>query len=245
MIFPVQLICVIHLFIYNLSFQISKPQLKIKKMKKTIYLFLVIVFAVAGCKNKKQIVYTEIGVFTPYQMYMEKLNGRVEMVTETNYWAIPDGESFKKGNKMTKKELDSLGYTGDYEAIFDEAGDLISCAVIDENKKTNSKWELIRENNILVRANFTSKDTLRSYQKIKCDKNGDIIEYITFRAVVDTLLERVVVERNLKGDTVIYNGFNYKGEPAFKALFLYNDLGKFIGYQGYDKDGNYGGGDEI
>lgn len=199
---------------------------------------------VAGCKNKKQVVFTVLGVFTPYQMNMEKLNGKVEKVIETNYWTVPDTESFKKGDKMTKKVLDSLNYTGDFEATFDEAGDLVSCAIMDENKKIDNKWELTKENNILVRANYTYNDTLRRYQKLKCDKNGDIIEYASFKAVVDTLLERWVVERNTRGDTVIYKVINYKGELIFKALFLYNDLEQFIGYQGYDKDGNYSGGNE-
>jgi len=213
-------------------------------MKKLVLLFLAIVFSVAGCKNKKQIDFTELGVFTPYQLNTERLNGNVEKVIETNYWAVPDGESFKKGDKMTKKELDSLNYTGDFEAKFDEAGDLVSCSILDENKKINSKWELTKENNILVRANYTKNDTLRNYKKLKCDKNGDIIEYAGFKAGVDTLLDRWVVERNTSGDTVLYKVFNYKGELTIKALFLYNGMGQFIGYQGYGQDGSYNGGNE-
>jgi hypothetical protein len=213
-------------------------------MKKLVYLFLVIVF-VAGCKNKKEVVFTEIGLFTPYQTNVERLKGKVEKVIEINYWAVPDGESFKKGEKMTKKELDSLNYTGDYEATFDQVGDLVSCAIMDENKKVVDKWELIKENNILVRANHTFKDTLRNYRKFTCDNNGDIIEHASFRAGVDTLIERWVVERNPGGDTIIYNIFNNKGEQTYKVLFLYNDLKQFTGYQGYDKDGNYNGGNEI
>lgn len=214
-------------------------------MKKLVFLFLVIVFAVAGCKNKKQAEYTVLGYYTPYQMYMEKLNGKVEKVIETNYWAVPDGESYKKGDKMTRKELDSLNYTGDFEATFDEAGDLVSCAIMDENKKIVYKWELTKENNMLARANYTYDDTLRTYQNLKCDEDGDIIEAATFRAVVDTLLNSWVTESNTRGDTVLYKVFNYKGEPTYKTLFLYNDLEQFIGYQGYDKDGNYSGGNEL
>ena len=213
-------------------------------MKKLVYLFLVIVFVAAGCKNKQQSDFTIIGEFTPYQSNMEKLTGKVEKVTETNYWAVPDGESFKKGAKITKKQLDSLMYTSDFEVTYDIAGNLLSCSAIDENKKIVNKWELTRENNILIRADFTSKDTLRSYQKLTCDKNGDIIESVSYKAVVDTLLERMVAERSTKGDTVIYKVFNYKGEQISKYILFYNDLKQFLGYQGYDKDGNYSGGDE-
>lgn len=214
-------------------------------MKKFVYLLLVTVFVAAACKSKKQVVFTEIGIFTPYQMNMEKLNGKVEKVIETNYWAVPDGESYKKGDKLTRKELDSLVYTSDYEATFDQAGDLVSCAIIDENKKINNKWDLSKENNILVRADYTYNDTLRKYQKLTCDKKGDVIEYASYSAVADTLLEKWVVEMNANADTIIYNVLNYNGEQIYKVLFLYNDLKKFTGYKVYDKDGKYDGGNEI
>jgi hypothetical protein len=213
-------------------------------MKKLAYLLLVIVFA-AGCKNKQQTDFTIIGEFTPYQTNLEKLNGKVEKVTEINYWAVPDGESFKKGAKMTKKQLDSLGYTGDFEATYNKAGHVVSCAMLDENKKIANIWEINMESDILARANYTSKDTLRIYQKLKYDKFGNMAEAAIFNAKGDTLIERWVGERSSKGDTVIYNIFNYKGDLGTKYLLLYNDLKQFLGYQAYDKDGNYTGGNQT
>jgi len=214
-------------------------------MKKIVLFIVTFVFTVTICKGQKQVDYTLLGVYTPYQGNMEKLNGKIEKVIEINYWAISDGGLYKKGEKMTKKQLDSLGYTGDFEATFDKEGDLVSCANLDENKKIANKWELMKENNVLVRANYTVNDTLKSYHKLKCDKNGDIIEYDRHRAVPDTLLGRWVVVRNPKGDTLIFKVFNYKGEQTFKTLFLFNDLKLCIGYQGYDKNGKYSGGNEI
>jgi soluble cytochrome b562 len=207
-------------------------------MKKLAYLLLVIVFA-AGCKNKQQTDFTIIGEFTPYQTNMEKLIGKVEKVTEINYWAVPDGESFKKGAKMTKKQLDSLGYTGDFEATFDNAGRILSCATLDENKKITSLWAITRESEILATANFTSKDTLRLYEKVKYDKDRNMIEATDYRSGVDTLLERWVGEKSAKGDTIVYKQLNHKGEVEFKYVLLYNDLKQFLGFQGYDKDGKY------
>jgi hypothetical protein len=63
--------------------------------------------------------------------------------------------------------------------------------------------------------------------------------------MVDTLIDRGVVVRNPKGDTLTLNVFNYKGEQTYKVLFLFNDLKQCIGYQGYNKDGKYSGGSEI
>jgi hypothetical protein len=214
-------------------------------MKKLICVLLVIVFVTAGWQTKKQVEYTVLGNYTPYQAYMEKLNGKVEKVIETNYWAIPDGKSYKKGNKMTQKELDSLGYTSDFVATFDVAGDLVSCIGMNETQKTVYKWEIIKENNKLARANYTYRDTLRYYEKLKCDDNGEILTCSRFRAKSDTLLQSWIVKRNVKGDTILYNVSNYKGNPLYKVKMLYNDLKQFIGYQSYDKVGNYTGGDEL
>ena len=220
-------------------------KLNLFAMKKIVLFIVTFIFTAVVCTGQKQGDYTLLGVYTPYQMNMEKLNGKVEKVIETNYWAIPDGGPYKKGQKMTKKQLDSLGYTSDFEATFDKAGDLVSCTILKENKKIASVWELKKENNVLVRANNIVNDTLKSYNKLKCDKNGNIIEYDNYRAMVDTLIDRGVVVRNPKGDTLTLNVFNYKGEQTYKVLFLFNDLKQCIGYQGYNKDGKYSGGSEI
>ena len=220
-------------------------KLNLFAMKKIVLFIVTFIFTAIVCTGQKQVDYTLLGIYTPYQMSMEKLNGKVAKVIETNYWAIPDGGSYKKGQKMTKKQLDSLGYTGDFEATFDKAGDLVSCAILKENNKIANKWELIKENNVLVRANNTVNDTLKTYHKLKCDKNGNIIEYDNYRAMVDTLMDREVAVRNTKGDTLIFNVFNYKGVQTYKVLFLFNDLKQCIGYQGYNKEGKYSGGSEI
>jgi hypothetical protein len=220
-------------------------KLNLFAMKKIVLFMVAFVFTVLVCTGQKQVDFTLLGVYTPYQMSMEKLNGKVEKVIETNYWAIPDGGSYKKGQKMTKKQLDSLGYTSDFEATFDKTGDLVSCSILTEDKKIANKWELMKENNVLVRANNTVNDTLKSYSKLKCDTKGNIIEFDNYKAMVDTLINRAVVVRNPKGDTLIFNVFNYKGEQTYKMVFLFNDLKLCIGYQGYNKDGIYSGGSEI
>jgi hypothetical protein len=229
----------------NFIFKSLKMKLNLFAMKKVVLFIVAFISSAVVCTGQKQVGYTLLGVYTPYQMSMEKLNGKVEKVIETNYWAIPDGGSYIKGQKLSKKQLDSLGYTSDFEATFDKAGDLVSCAIMKENKKIASKWELMKENNVLVRANNTVNDTLKSYHKLRCDKNGNIIEYDNYRAMADTLTGRWVVVMNPKGDTLIFNVFNYKGEQTYKALFLFNDLKQCIGYQGYNKDGIYSGGNEI
>ena len=214
-------------------------------MKKFLILSILTAFALAGCKEKEPAVYTLLGDYTPYGSYMETLKGRVASVVETNFWAVPEGETYAKGNKMTMKELDSLNYTGDFEAIFDDAGDLVSCTGMDENKKAIWKWELIKENNILAEAYYTYLDTARGHQELECNTEGDIIKISQFPADADTLFNWASVTSTPGGDTVITQWHNYKGEPARRTLNLYNELDLFTGYEAYDKDGNYLNGSQL
>lgn len=214
-------------------------------MKKLSLLLALVLLAAASCKEKKQADFTLLGAYTPYQGYMEKLNGKVETVTETNFWAIPEGETFTKGKKMTSKELDSLNYTGDFTAKFDKAGNLISCTWYDENKTMLSKWEITRNDNMTGKADYTFKDTVRFHDKLKFDSKGDIIELEEYNTKTDTLIQRVTAEKSMKGDTITYMSFNKNNELSNKGLFIFNDKGLFRGYELYDRNGNYRGGDEL
>ncbi|MFZ0473252.1 MAG: hypothetical protein WAL94_11605, partial [Bacteroidales bacterium] len=123
-------------------------------MKKLIFLLALIVFAVASCKEKKSADYTRLGNFTTYQTYMEKLNGKVETVAEKGYWAVLEGDAYIKGARIKKHELDSIGYTYDYQARFDIDGDLISCTTYDENDNEINNWSLSKVNNMPARAEY-------------------------------------------------------------------------------------------
>lgn len=214
-------------------------------MKNFILLSVLIVASLAGCTEKKPAVYTVLGDYTPYESYMEKLNGRIASVVETNFWAVADGETFIKGAKMTQAQLDSLGYTGDFEAKFDTTGNLVSCAGMDEKMKTIWKWELTKVNDISVKTTYTVLDTLRGRQKLDCNPAGDIIKISQYPGDTDTLYNWASVNYTPDRDTVLYQWYNYKSEPTTRTLKLYNESGLHTGYQSYDKEGNYLGGSEL
>lgn len=230
---------------FNFVYNALTIQRNLIEMEKNILFFLLFVFAAAGCTDKKQADFTLLGLYTPYQMYMEKLNGKVEKLVEINYWAVPDGESYRKGDKMTRKDLDSINYTGDFEATFDLTGDLVSCATMDENKKVYYKWEFTKANNMFSEARLYYNDTLRNFQKLKCNVAGDIIEAKIYRPLVDTLLGSWQSYRSVAGDTVTFKNYNYKGEMTSKAFFIYNSAGQFMGIQSYNKEGSFTGGNEL
>jgi hypothetical protein len=208
-------------------------------MKKLIFLLALIIFAVASCKEKKPADYTRLGNFTPYQTYMEKLNGKVESVIEKNYFAVQEGETYVKGAKMTKKELDSLGYIPDFQAKFDIDGDLISCAAIDENGKVIYKYEMSKENNVLAKAEYTYNDTLWTVVKLTCDASGNPVAFESFNAIADTLVRKAEVRGSDINDTIILQYYNSLGESGNKTLYFYNDLGLLTGIENIGKDGAF------
>lgn len=209
-------------------------------MKRLIILLALVLLAAAACTEKKPADFTRLGFYTQYQTYMEKLNGKVETVTEKGYWAIPEGDTYVKGARITKKELDSIGYTYDYKAVFDADGDLVSSTTFDENDKVIDVWRLYKENNLLARSEYISDDTVRFRQVITCDEQGKPFLYEGYNAMADTLIQKIEVVGSSINDTMTVQYFNHKGEPGTKILLIYNELGLLTHVEYYRKDGTPG-----
>jgi hypothetical protein len=214
-------------------------------MRKVLFILLAIVITSTGCKNKKSAEYTKLGEYTPYDRLHEKLCGKVEKVTQKIYWVIPDGKTFKKGNLLNTHEHDSANLLYDFEVTFYESGAVKSSVYLDENNKVVRKWELFQENNILTIAKYTCKDTLRVYNKLKCNSNGDIIAASQFRNGVDTLIYSYTYTISRKGDTETLQNYDYRGNPFSKMVAIVDKDGQFLNVSNYNKDGIYTGGHEI
>ncbi len=201
-----------------------------------------IVLAVASCKEKKPADYTRLGYFTPYQNFMEKLNGKVESIVEKGYWAVPEGDTYIKGAKVTKHEFDSIGWTPDYKAGFDIDGDLVFCSVIDENDKVVYGWNFTKENNTLARAEYTQNDTVRTFIKITCNevRKPVLLKSLTLWPTLS--LQTMKIEGSDVNDTTILQSVNIKGEAGGKGLSFYNEQGLLTDAESYMKDGTFSGG---
>ncbi len=214
--------------------------IKTGQMKRLIIFLALVLFAASGCQEKKPADFTRLGIYTPYQGYMEKLNGKVESVTENGYWAIPEADTYVKGARITKKELDSIGYTYDYKAVFDIDGDLVSSITLDENDKVIDTWRLSKVNNLLARSEYISDDTVRYKQVITCDEEGKPFLYEGYNAIADTLTQKIEVTGSYVNDTLKVQYFSHKGEVGSKYLFIFNDLGLLTRLEYYRKDGTPG-----
>lgn len=216
--------------------------LKSEIMKNSVFLLLAIVFAITGCKEKSS-EYVLLSDYTPYTSYHEKINGRVEKLTEKLYWAITEGDTYKKGNHITTNERDSLGWFYDYDVTYNESGDMKACLFMDDNGNVVSKWEFIKENDDLILCNRTRLDTLRRVEKWEVKSNGDI-DASRIRAEVDTLISNFTFTYSMKGDTETYQNYNYRGIPTVKSVRALDEYGQYVTVANY-RDGVYTTGHDI
>jgi hypothetical protein len=209
-------------------------------MKKLIIFVALVILAAAACKEKKPAEFTRLGIYTPYQGYMEKLNGRVESVSEKAYWATPEGDTYVKGAKITRKEFDSIGYTYDFKAVFDADGDLVSSTTFDENEKVIDEWRMYKVNNLLAKTEYVSDDTVRFRQVVTCDEEGNPVLYEGYNQPADTLAQKLELEGSYVNDTLKGQYYNNKGEAGAKYLLVFNDQGLLTLLDYYRKDGTLG-----
>ncbi len=214
-------------------------------MKRLIYLVVLVLIAAAGCKKKQTDAYTRLGDFTPVSTFQEKLNGKVESVVEKGYWAIPDGDSYIRGARLTMHEIDSMNISNDYRAEFDAGGNLVSCTTIDENDGIITRRDMIKISELITRAELRSGDTLKSYVIINLQGDGLPTLYESFDGLTDTLRQRFDQAGTDINDTIRVRGFNPAGELQGSAEYVYNDLGLLTSTVGYGPDGTLEGKMEL
>jgi hypothetical protein len=214
-------------------------------MKKLIILLVVILAAVPGCKDKKTADYTWLGDSSPYNILQDKLKGKVASVTEKAYWAVPEGDKFIKGAKMTRKELDSLAATYDFTAVYDADGYMLSCVTTDENDKTIGRWDMTKTGNEAGREEYRSGDTLRRYVNVRYNDKGRAVLYEVFNAIADTLIQKIEFTGRDHNDTTIIIYLNHRGEVTMKGFEITNDMRLTVSAEEYGPDGSYRGGVQM
>jgi hypothetical protein len=207
-------------------------------MKKLILLISLVALLATAFISSKKAEFTVLGDGTPYYLYPEKMLGRVEKVIEKNYWAVPDGESFKKGNPLTKKDRDSIGgWTDDIEVTYNNTGELVSCNNINELGKSIRIYKVSKDKDGSVKGENYMSDTLNYYDKYKLDNKGNRIGFVRFRPKVDTMTGTCDIQTNPAGDTVEYHAVNAKGKSMYKLIIVFDAAGQFLRSEGFNKEG--------
>lgn len=232
-------------------------------MKKLLFLLCLSMLIFMGCNKQKPAESTVLNYFTPIGNY-NYFNGKIQKMTERNYWAKVEDGKYLKGDKITRKELDSMNWIPDFEVNMTPDGLIESCSGLDENGKTIWKNELKIENGRYVTNQRYMNDTIRYYEKINYNDKGEISEIVRYRAVVDTLMGSGIISSNSTGDTITIKGMNHKGEVMYLLMnyldkdkhctlivnfgptgefrgsteYTYNDKGNILKISFFDKDKN-------
>lgn len=198
-----------------------------------------------GCNQQKPAESTIMQYFTPNGIHPVVLNGKIKKLTEKNYWTFVDNGKYLKGKQITRKELDSLKWIYDYEVNFDGNGLIESSSGLDENGKTVWNRQTKIENNRYVEDQYARDDTIRYYEKIKYNDQGELSEFRRYRFGADTLIGTGTYHLNQQGDSLIFQFLDYRGIPIVKYIFHVGANKMHTSSESYDKDGNFTGSNEY
>jgi hypothetical protein len=209
-------------------------------MKKLILPLTIAAVITFSCATEKPAGTTILGDGTPYSNSPEIMIGKVKTVVEKNYWAVPEGDSFKKGNPLTQADRDSMGgWTDDFEADYNINGVVSVCSFFYETGKPTKKIENVIENNLINRRNYFRNDSIKFYDLFKYAENGFLVSGSRFRTEVDTLMFSANIKTNQIGYPTEFQVINSKGEPAEKYVYAYDNQNRFTQFEVFDKEGKF------
>ena len=195
---------------------------------KKLCLIMLLAATVVGCNQKEQPKNTILGLGTPYIFANEFMEGQVKVVKEILYWAKNENGQIKKGDLIIWKELDSLGFSHNFTASFDENGQIVGCNYFDEKGKVINRWKGMFENGILIKASIFSHDTNTFTVKYKYNELGWLTETSYLNPGNDTLLSKWAFGNDDKGLYFKIEYFNFKDEFRGRNLLSRNEIGRII-----------------
>lgn len=200
-------------------------------MKTLLRFLFILLVLLPACTGKDQEKTTRLYHFTPYQDMPEILTGKVKSVTELNYWAIEKDGSFEPGLLVTTKERDSLYWSNDFTATFNEWGNIERCDYFNADQQAGS-WVIENDQTQYKKAGWYENDTLKVSALFLYDQNGLLTEAKAFRN--DTLWYRNEASYDDKGNIIESRNYNPSGELTRKYVITWNELSLATGRKVYN-----------
>lgn len=204
-------------------------------MKKIIFLSLIISLIIGSCVNNKHVDNTVLGMWTDYYLIPNTLKGKVKELKELNYWAIDKDGKITKGELMTKKDLDSIGSTKNLKAYFDDKGALTRYDILDSENVIESHIGTI-ENGKYIRWDYKLKDSTFYYVVPEYDNLGYLIGASGYRPLVDTLVNKMVLAYDSKGNFTRFEYFNNKNQKTGYHTCSLDERGNIIDAKYFNKN---------
>jgi len=207
-------------------------------MKKLIPVLFVVMILATGCPQPEpQVHQVEIGLFTPYVVFPETVNGKVKEVVEMSYLGMEEDGKVIKGERLTVDARDSIQWTNDFRLTYDENGILLFTELLDENDGIIELQKQTVVDGTIVKSESSRDDTLRNYSKMSYNDAGHLSKIEVFRLPVDTLRFSVLLSHDEQGNVLEWQFRNYLGDPTTKYIFTVDQVGQRTGYTFYNKEG--------
>jgi hypothetical protein len=203
-------------------------------MKKVIFLSLTIALIIGSCAKNKPIETTVLGMWTDYYLIPNTLKGKIKEIKELNYWAIEKDGKIIKGELMTKKDLDSVVSTQNFIAYFDDKGTLTKYDLLDRDSVIQSHIGTI-ENGKCIRWDYKLKDSTYYYIIPEYDNLGYLIGATGYRPLLDTLVNKLIVAHDNKGNFTKFEYFNYKNQKTGYHVCSLDEKGNYIEAKYFNK----------
>lgn len=174
-------------------------------------------------------------MWTDYYLIPNTLKGKVKEVKELNYWAIDKNGKITKGELMAKKDLDSIGSTQNLIAYFDNKGTLMRYELLDRENVIQSRLGTI-ENGKCIRWDFKLKDSTFLYVIPQYDKLGFLIGVSSYRPIVDTLVNKLILAHDVNGNITKFEYLNYKNQITGYHICSVDKGGNYLEAKYYNKN---------
>lgn len=206
-------------------------------MKKINLFCMVIILTLFSCNTPKteQTATTVVQFYTFFADNPLFLNGKVKSVKYRTYWPINNNGAIEKGLLMTNAERDSMGFSYDFIAYFNEDGVLQKVEILDGDKVI-SYWETEIEGKVISLAKQVEKDTVRYIHKYMYDEKFHEVALENYRGVVDTLLNRHEVKTNEEGFITESKIVSNNGEVLIRYALTLDENSRYLERKHYNKD---------
>ena len=196
---------------------------------KKVFLILCVPLLIWGCAKQKPVDQTVIGIFTPFAYFPETVNQKVKEVKETNYLPMEREGKIVAGTPVSADVRDSIGWTGDFLAQFNESGFIVKISDLNEKGETTGDWVVENNPDFYINGKRIINDKTTTLLKIKKLEDG-MYGFEVFDSETDTLQNKIGMKFKDRNKYDYIQLYNYKGEPEGKFTYTYDDSGYLTGF---------------
>ena len=209
-------------------------------MKKFSLLLSVLFMTLTACNTPEAEILstTVVQHYTFFNTNPLFLNGKVKSLEYKTYWPVNNNGNIEKGALMTIEERDSIGFSYDFIAYFNEDG-LIERSETVDGDEVLDYWKLEYEGEMIKTGKQFRNDTVLAVHKYIYDENLHLKAADNYQGDMDRLLNRYEFVVNEDGFMTEIKIITVNDEFFGRYAFSLNEKNRYI------EQKNYNGSDSL